>query len=105
MSAYANPDNSVSQGVVAERGNKSALNIVAGSPVALTAKRAFTLTVVVAGSATGTLNDCATTGAAAAANQFFTIPTAVGSYQVDWPINNNLVVVPGTGQTVAISYS
>jgi hypothetical protein len=104
MTTFANPDGSVSVGVVPERGSKSQLNITAAQVIA-GAKRAFTVTVVVAGSAVGTLNDVATTGAAAAANQFFTIPNTVGSYQVDWPIAVGLCVVPGTGQTVSISYS
>src|SRR4051812_38454236 len=104
---FINPDSSISHGNVPERGNQSRMNIAAAGGAVLIpgAKRAFTVTVVVAGSAPGTLNDIGTTGGAAAGNQFFSIPNVVGSYVVDWPILVGLVVVPGTGQTVSISYS
>ena len=59
---------------------------------------------MVAGSAAGTANDCATTGAAAAANQLATIPAAVGIISVDWPCLAGIVVVPGSGQTLAVSF-
>ncbi|WP_316854245.1 hypothetical protein [Ralstonia holmesii] len=38
------------------------------------------------------------------ANQVFVIPNTVGSYLVDHPCVNGVVVVPGTGQTVAVTY-
>lgn len=92
-----------SHGVVPERGNKSALNIAAGTLIP-GAKRVFTVSVSVAG-AVGTVNDCATVGAAAAGNQIGVIPAAIGIYQFDFPLGVALVVVPGAAQVVAVSYS
>lgn len=104
---YRNPDTSESQGHVPERGSLSRLNIAAAVLVGLAPaiRRVFTVTVVTAGSTPGTVNDVATTGAAAAGNQVFSLPNTVGSYIVDWPILVGLVLVPGTGQVLAVSYS
>lgn len=67
------------------------------------------IAVIVAGSAAGTANDCATTGAAAAANQICLIPNTISAaapvLTVDWPCNTGIVIVPGTGQTVAVTFS
>lgn len=67
--------------------------------------RVCRVSVIVAGSAVGTINDLATTSGAAAANQVFTIPNTVGIYDVQMPCAVGILVVPGTGQTVAVSYN
>ncbi|MBV8656615.1 MAG: hypothetical protein JO142_02210 [Burkholderiales bacterium] len=59
---------------------------------------------MVAGSAPGSVNDAATIASAAVANLVYVIPNTVGSVLVDWPCFNGLVVTPGTGQTVAVTY-
>ena len=63
------------------------------------------VSVVVAGSAVGTVHDCATTGAASAANQIGTVPNTVGTTDFDWPVTDGLVIKIGTAQTLAVSYS
>lgn len=85
-------------------GTGSALNLTAATVVKSTAGRCVRITVVVAGSAAGTANDVATTGAVAAANEFFSIPNTVGTYFLDWPCAAGITIAPGTGQTVAVSY-
>ena len=62
------------------------------------------INVIAAGSAAGTVNDCATTGAAATSNEIFSIPNTVGTYALIWPTLTGIVVVPGTGQTLAVSF-
>lgn len=96
-----NPPTSIQQGAF------SRLNLAAagGAQLVKVGKvRAARVSVIVAGSAAGGVFDAATTGAAATANQIFVIPNTVGIYTLDWPVNNGLVVTPGTGQTVAVSY-
>jgi hypothetical protein len=83
----------------------TALDITEPTVVKATPGSVGTLTVVVAGSGPGTVNDCTTTGAAAAANQIATAPAQVGSQRIDFPCQNGIVVVPGPGQTLAISYA
>ncbi|VWB07166.1 hypothetical protein [Burkholderia lata] len=66
--------------------------------------RIFRVNVLVAGSTVGTVNDCLTTGAAAIANQVAAIPDTVGPVVLEWPCATGIVVVPGTGQTLSVSY-
>jgi hypothetical protein len=59
--------------------------------------------VVVAGSGTGAIYDAAS--ATATSDKLLTIPTTIGVGEANIPVNNGIVVAPGTGQTVAIVYS
>lgn len=98
-------DGSAVNGVIAEEGLFSALDITAAVLLKAGAPgRLMRVSVIVAGSAAGTVNDVATTGAAGTANQFGTIPATVGTYIFNWPCFVGMVVVPGSGQTLAASY-
>jgi hypothetical protein len=59
----------------------------------------------VAGAA-GTINDCATTGAAAAGNAICAMPATVtqGFVRVDAKTTLGIVVAPGAAQVVAVSW-
>lgn len=85
--------------------NKSALNITANTVVKATPGFVVSLSVVVAGSGAGSINDAATVAAAAAANEIAVIPATAGTYAISFPASNGIVVKPGTGQTIAISYN
>jgi hypothetical protein len=89
--------------LVSTGGTKSILNITAASVVKATPGRLVRLSVLVAG-AVGTVNDCATTGAAATANQIAVIPAAVGSVVLEWPCAVGIVIVPGAAQVLSVSY-
>lgn len=80
------------------------LNITAATVIKASAGQVVTISVLVAGDAAGTVNDCATTGAAAASNAICPIPDTVGIYPVNFPATTGIVVAPGTGQTLAISF-
>ena len=96
-----NADGSIS----AAEGTSSTLDVSAATVIKAAAGRSYRVSVVTAGSAAGTLNDCATTGAAATANQVGTIPATVGTYVFNWPHATGIVLVPGTSQVLAISYT
>lgn len=85
-------------------GNAGSLNITAARVVKATAGRAARVSVIVAGSAPGSINDATTTVGAVTANTIFVVPNTVGTYTLDWPCGNGIVAVPGTGQTLAVSY-
>jgi hypothetical protein len=85
-------------------GRLSTLNITGSVVIKATPGRVFKVSVIVAGGAAGTINDCATTGAAAATNQIGTAPTTVGTVDFNWPMATGIVVVPGSGQTLAITW-
>jgi hypothetical protein len=61
--------------------------------------------VLVAGSAAGTINNAATTALAAAGNALCATPATVGVYSAGQVFTNGLVIVPGTGQSINITYS
>ena len=91
-------------------GSKSWLNITAATLIddttasSFVARRVSHVHVLVAGSTVGSVNDAANIAAAGSTNQVFVIPNTVGVYLVDFPMLNGIVITPGTGQTVAVSY-
>jgi hypothetical protein len=93
-------------GVVnSQQGALTVLNLSgAASVVDAAPGRAVRVNVLVAGTAPGSLNDAATVPAAASPNLFFIVPNTLGSYVIDWPCAAGIVVTPGTGQTLAVSY-
>ena len=100
------PANTDDQGTaLIGQGNAVSFNITSPTVIKTGVGRVARVSVIVAGSTNGTINDVATTGGAAAANQLYTIVDTVGNYVVDMPVSTGLVVVPGTGMTVAVSYS
>lgn len=104
-----NPDHVIAPNadgsVCMAEGVSAAYNVTAATVIKLGVGRSYKVSVIVAGSASGTLNDCATTGDASSANQVGTIPTTVNTYDFNWPHATGIVLVPGTGQTLAISYT
>lgn len=92
-------------------GEKSALNQSAAAVIKATPGRVAKLVVITAGSGGNfTLNDCATTGAAATSNEIFTCAgttTAGTTFAIDWPCLTGIVLSAiGTSTGVcAISYT
>lgn len=80
--------------------NVSATTVIKAKPGTV-----VSINVITAGSTAGSLNDCATTGAVAAGNKFFTVPAVVGPNPVNWNVSAGCVYTPGTGQVIAISYN
>lgn len=81
------------------------LNVTAATVIKAAPGRTVRINVIVAGSTLGSVNDCATTGAAAAANQLAAIPDTVGTYDMNLTHTTGIVVTPGTGQTLAVFYN
>lgn len=82
---------------------QSSLNITSATVVKTVPGMLVAFSVVVAGAA-GTINDTTTTGGAAASNVMASTPAVAGTYYYPMQFKNGLVVVPGAGQTVAVSY-
>lgn len=90
---------------------RTALNLTAGNNLVkdplkgLGEGRLFSIAVTTAGAA-GAVYDSPTTAAVAAANLMFAIPAVVGVYNFEggFPFNQGLVVTPGAGQVVSVSY-
>jgi hypothetical protein len=85
-------------------GVKHALGITVATVVKALPGSLLGFTVLVAGTGNGTINDTTTIGGAATANAVCVTPQTVGSVAVNFPCTSGIVVVPGTGQTISVSY-
>mgnify|MGYP001401593161 CR=1 FL=1 len=84
-------------------GSQSYTNITAPTLVRSGQGRIARVIVVVAGSSAGAVYDASS--ATATNDKLLTIPNTLGVGEANIPVNNGIVVAPGTGQTVAIVYS
>ena len=104
-SLVADANGNLRVSVVTPADAKSSLHDITSAVTVLAAPGwIINVNVVVAGSAAGSINDCATTGAVAAANQIAVTPAATGSCLMNWPALVGITVTPGTGQTLAVAY-
>lgn len=60
---------------------------------------------VIAGGTSGFLHNCQTIAAATDANKLMAIPSAPGTYLAMVNFNNGLLLRPGAGQLVCVTYS
>jgi hypothetical protein len=63
------------------------------------------ISVITAGSTAGGLYDTPAPNGAVAANQIWVIPMTVGYYELEWPCQQGIVIVPGTGQVLAAKWT
>lgn len=95
--------NQLGQTYLQVQGSRQSSGITAATLVQSGQGRVARVSVIVAGSAAGAIYDAS--ASTATTNQVWVIPNTVGVTDVNLPVNNGIVVVPGTGQTIAISYS
>ncbi|WP_432734740.1 hypothetical protein [Ralstonia solanacearum] len=101
----------MSDGVYIRQGKSATLGITATQQVSTVPKdfaigqcRLVRVNVLVAGSAGGAAYDSASLTGNSAANQIGAWPNTVGSYLIDMPCLAGIVIAPGAGQTVSVSY-
>ena len=63
------------------------------------------VSVIVAGSTTGIIYDANSVGTAVTGFRLAIIPNTVGIYTINMPVNKGIVITPGSGMIVAVSYS
>jgi len=63
------------------------------------------ISVIVAGSTTGMVYDANSVAGAVNGNRLYVIANTVGIQTVMMPVKNGIVIVPGSGMIVAVSYS
>lgn len=95
--------NGVAQNYINVQGAQNSGNLTSATLVQLGQGRVAMVSVTVAGSATGRIYD--TNSASSTSNPIYVIPNTVGVVFVNMPVGIGLVVAPGTGQAVTISYS
>ena len=86
-------------------GNRAALNVTAATVLKNAPGICVSVAVIVAGSVAGAVYDSNSTTGNSAANQFGTIPNTVGAYTFNWPCGSGITAAPGTGQTLAVSFT
>lgn len=85
------------------QGIQNSGKLTAATLVQLGAGRVATVSITTAGSAVGYIYDANST--ASTTNPVYVIPNTVGVVFVNMPVGLGLVVAPGTGQAVTVSYS
>lgn len=85
------------------QGTSSVADIDAATLVRTGAGRLATVSITTAGSAAGAIYDASV--ATSTEREVFSIPNTLGVVFVNMPVRYGIVVAPGTGQVVAVSYS
>lgn len=92
-----------SQNYLNVQGVINVAGITAPTVLKATAGRVASVSVIVAGSAQGMIYDSALIGRTT--KPLVPIPNIIGVYTANFPANFGILVVPGSGQTVTVSYS
>lgn len=95
--------NGAAQTYLNVQGAQNSGNLTTATLVQSGAGRVATVSVTVAGSAVGKIYDA--NSATSTTNPVYVIPNTVGVVFVNMPVGIGLVVAPGTGQSVTVSYS
>jgi hypothetical protein len=95
--------NALTQTYLNVEGAQNFAGITSPTVIKASSGRVARISVTTAGSATGTVYDGAALGATT--KPLYVIPNTVGVVKVNLPTSFGLLVVPGTGQEVAGSYS
>jgi len=97
--------NNLAQATFRGLGTQTSLTITAPTLIYNGAGYLVSFSVVVAGSAAGTISNTNAVASVAAANALCTIPATVGIVKVGQVFSTGLVVTPGTGQSINVTYS
>jgi len=95
--------NGAPQAYLNVNGQSTLEGITAPTVVKSSPGRVATVVVIIAGSANGTIYDSNQTTVTTA--PLWKIPNTVGLTVVNLPTDTGLLVVPGTGQTITVSWS
>lgn len=95
--------NTLAQTYLNVQGALTVTNLTTATVVRKGAGRMCTISIITAGSASGTIYDANSTAITTA--PIFTIPMTAAVIVINLPVTNGIVVSPGTGQVVTVSYS
>ena len=95
--------NNAAQAYVNVQGAQNSANISATLQVSAKAGRVCVISILTAGGGVGTVYDTNTT--ANTTRPVFSIPNTVGVIFVNMPVSYGILIVPGSGQVVTVSYS
>lgn len=96
--------NQVAENTFGVQGRKTALEIT--SPTVIHQGQAWVARIsVLVGGAAGTIYDANTIATATTGQRLCIIPTTVGIHEVLMPVTRGIVVSPGAGQIVSVSFT
>lgn len=96
--------NNLAQNTIRAIGTQTSLTVTATTLIFTGSGYIVNFSVVVAGTANGTIYDANNTSPTAP-DALCVTPTTVGIYSAGQVFTNGLVVVPGTGQSINVTYS
>lgn len=96
--------NGVAQATLRGLGTQTSLTVTAATVVFIGPGYLVNFAVVVAGSAAGTIYDANNTSPSAH-DALCAVPTTVGVVKTGQVFTSGLVIVPGTGQSINVTYS
>jgi N-acetylglucosamine kinase-like BadF-type ATPase len=96
--------NALAQTYLSVQGGQNLAALTTTTLVKATAGRVVEIAVTTAGTTAGQVYDDGNT-TTPLRNLVAVIPTAVGVYQFNLPMNYGIVIVPGTGMVCTVSYS
>ena len=97
--------NNLSQGALRGLGTQTSITVTTATVIYVGAGYFVNFSVVVAGSTVGTINNANSVASVAAANALCVVPNSVGITKAGQVFNSGLVVTPGTGQSINVTYS
>ena len=86
-------------------GTNSVLNIIAATVVKVSPGTIWNVNVTTAGSTIGGVYDFAASSGQGVANYIAAIPDVVGVINLTFPCKTGILIVPGTGQVVSVSFA
>ena len=96
--------NQVAENAFGVQGRKTALEITTGTVLHIGQAWVARVSVLVGG-AVGTIYDANTVASAITGQRVCIIPTTVGIHEIFMPVTRGIVVVPGAGQIVSVSFT
>ena len=97
--------NNLAQSTLRGLGTQTSVTVTSATVIYVGNGYLVNFSVVVAGSTVGTISNTGSTSTVAAANALCAIPATVGVVKVGQVFSTGLVVTPGTGQSVNVTYS
>ena len=97
--------NGLTQATTRSFGTRTSVTVTAATVIYVGAGYLVNFSVVVAGSTVGTISNTSTVASVAAANALCAVPASVGIIKVGQIFSAGLVVTPGTGQSINVTYS
>ena len=97
--------NNLSASINRDQGSVTSATVSADTLVITGRGYVSSFSVTVAGTGSGTINNAQTIALAAATNVLCATPSTIGVYRAGLVFTNGLVVRPGTGQSINVTYS